>query len=224
MLARLAIPIGLLVGIMVATVAIALVVAFAPDPAAERPPGPAVPGQTVLPAGSDSPVPTSATDGTGGSPGTPPPPAGDAPFHVGEAAPALRVPQLGGGTIDLAALRGRPVWIEFMAGWCPSCRDEFPLMNGYAARFADEGLVVVAIDVREDEGKVAASMSQLAPIFPVGIDESGETAAAWAVAGLPTHFFVDQDGIVRDGAVGGIGPDLMAAGLERIMPGVTVTP
>jgi len=116
------------------------------------------------------------------------------------------------------------VWVEFMASWCPSCRDEFPLMNGYAARYADEGLVVVAIDVREDEGRAAALVSQLAPAFPIGLDGSGEAAEAWAVAGLPTHFFIDASGIVRDGAIGGIGPDVMAAALERIMPGVTVTP
>jgi len=227
MLARLAIPLGLLAGIMAATVAVALLVALAPEPTPTWSPEPTSPGQTALPAGPEAPAQTPSPGDTGGprgSPGTALPPAGGAPFHVGEAAPQLRVPQLGGGTIDLAALRGRPVWVEFMASWCPSCRDEFPLMNGYAARYADEGLVVVAIDVREDEGRAAALVSQLAPAFPIGLDGSGEAAEAWAVAGLPTHFFIDASGIVRDGAIGGIGPDVMAAALERIMPGVTVTP
>jgi hypothetical protein len=38
------------------------------------------------------------------------------------------------------------------------------------------------------------------------------------------HFWIDKDGIVRDGALGGIGPDVMARGLTSIMPGVDVTP
>jgi thiol-disulfide isomerase/thioredoxin len=223
MFARLAIPLGLLAGIVVATVAVALVVIVAPDPAPARSSAPTVPA-TAAPASPGASNSSPSAGGSGIAPANPSPSAGGGPFHVGEAAPPLRLPQLGGGTIDLAALRGRPVWIEFMASWCPSCRDEFPLMNGYAARFADEGLVVLAIDVREDEGTVAAFANQVAPAFPIGLDESGEAATSWAVAGLPTHFFVDRDGIVRDGAVGGIGPDLMAAGLERIMPGVTVTP
>jgi thiol-disulfide isomerase/thioredoxin len=225
MFARLAIPLGLLAGIVVATVAVALVVAIAPDAAPARSPAPPTPpGGTALPAGSGAPTATPSTGGPDGSPGTPVPSAGSGPFHVGEPAPPLRVPQLGGGTIDLAVLRGRPVWIEFMASWCPSCRDEFPLMNGYAARFADQGLVVLAIDVREDEGTVAALANQLGPVFPMGLDTDGSAASAWAVAGLPTHFFIDADGVVRDGAVGGIGPDVMASALEKIMPGVTVSP
>jgi hypothetical protein len=35
---------------------------------------------------------------------------------------------------------------------------------------------------------------------------------------------MDQAGIVRDGALGGIGADVMARGLQSILPGVTVTP
>ena len=41
---------------------------------------------------------------------------------------------------------------------------------------------------------------------------------------LPVHFWIDAEGIVRDGALGGIGPDVMATGLETILPGVDVTP
>jgi thiol-disulfide isomerase/thioredoxin len=44
------------------------------------------------------------------------------------------VPQVGGGEIDLASLRGKPVWVNFMATWCPSCQDELPAMAGFAAR------------------------------------------------------------------------------------------
>jgi hypothetical protein len=49
-------------------------------------------------------------------------------------------------------------------------------------------------------------------------------AVAWDALALPVHSWVDKDGIVRDGALGGIGPDVLAKGLESIMPGVDVTP
>jgi thiol-disulfide isomerase/thioredoxin len=111
-----------------------------------------------------------------------------------------------------------------MATWCLSCRDEFPLVNGFAARYDKDGLVVVAVDVREDEGAVASFASQLAATFPIGLDTDGRAAATWGAIGLPTHFFVDAAGVIRYGAVGGIGPDIMATGLRTIMPGVTVTP
>jgi hypothetical protein len=41
---------------------------------------------------------------------------------------------------------------------------------------------------------------------------------------LPVHYWIDKTGIVRDGALGGIGPDVMARGVAAILPGVTVTP
>jgi thiol-disulfide isomerase/thioredoxin len=147
------------------------------------------------------------------------------PFRLlGKAAPTLTAPQVGGGSIDLAALLGKPVWVVFTGTYCPPCRDEYPIMNGFAARYADAGLVVVAIHVREGEQTVAPFVSSLNAVFPVGLDEDGSRARAWDAAALPVHYFIDAQGIVRDAALGGIGPDVMARGLRAILPGVTVTP
>jgi thiol-disulfide isomerase/thioredoxin len=165
-------------------------------------------------------VPTSA-----GPSSTPLPSPGDAAaFHIGEPAPALVVPRVGGGTIDLAMLRGKPVWVNFMGTYCPPCRDEFPQMNSFHVRYAEQGLIVIAIDVREDEATIAAFAEELNATFPIGLDLDGEAARAWDAIVLPIHFWVDAEGIIRDGALGGIGPDIMASGLRTIMPGVDVTP
>jgi cytochrome c biogenesis protein CcmG/thiol:disulfide interchange protein DsbE len=149
---------------------------------------------------------------------------GEALFHVGEAAPPLVVPQVGGGEIDLAKLDGQAVWINFMQTTCPPCVDEFPLMSGFAARYADAGLVVVAVDIREDEGTVAAFAQSLNATFPIGLDTDGAAQVAWDALALPIHFWVDRDGIIRAGALGGIGPDIMAENLSTILPGVDVSP
>ncbi|MBI2762508.1 MAG: TlpA family protein disulfide reductase [Chloroflexi bacterium] len=149
---------------------------------------------------------------------------GTVAFHVGEVAPALSVPQLGGGQIDLANLQGRPVWIYFVQTTCPTCVDEFPLMNGFAARYADAGLVVIAIDVREDESLVLSFVNSLNALFPIGLDADGAAAGRWDAGVLPVHFWVDRDGIIRAGALGGIGPDVMARNLATILPGIDVTP
>lgn len=134
------------------------------------------------------------------------------------------MPQVGGGTIDLANLKGQPVWVNFMATNCPPCVDEFPLMNGFAARYGDDGLVILAIDVKEEEGTVAAFANELDATFPMGLDTDGAAQAAWDATALPVHFWVDTDGVVRDGAQGGIGSDIMARGVGTILPDVEVTP
>lgn len=219
---RLSIVAGLLVGVAVATALIAGVVAFAPEPVVPGTPPPSI----AIPSASPSASPTApAASGAATASSTPAPSTGGRSlFHVGEPAPALVVPQVGGGTIDLAALRGKPVWVNFMATWCPPCQDEFPLMNGFAARYAKDGLVVLAIDVKEEEGVVASFAQRLGAIFPLGLDLDGRAAQTWGAIALPVHFWVDADGIVRDGSLGGIGPDIMASGLETILPGVDVQP
>ena len=126
--------------------------------------------------------------------------------------------------IDLANLRGKPVWVNFMGTDCPECHDEFPLMSGYANRLAGTGLVVIAIAVKEDEGVVAAFAELTGATFPLGLDADGSAAARWDAVVLPVHFWIDKDGIIRDGALGGIGPDIMARALGKILPGVEVTP
>jgi peroxiredoxin len=217
---------GLLAGILVAAGVLAAFVLVGPDPVGLRP----TPSPTLVAVASPSPspsaVPSSSLSATASASSAAPSgsAATQAGFHVGEQAPALVVAQLGGGTIDLAALRGKPVWVNFMQTSSPECVDEFPLMNSFKARYSDTGLVVIAVDIREDEGTVANFAERLGATFPFGLDTDGKAQQAWGTSALPIHFWIDKDGIVRAGALGGIGGDVMADGLRTVMPGVTITP
>ena len=218
---------GLIAGILVAAGILAAFVFVGPDPIGLRP----APAPTLVPPSAAAASPSaiaSVGPSTGpsasavGSPGGSTDPG--AAFHIGQPAPVLVVPQLGGGTIDLVNLRGKAVWLNFMQTTCPECVDEFPLMNGFAARYGDKGLVVIAVDIREDEGTVATFVQQMKAKFPVGLDTDGKAQQTWGTYALPIHFWIDKEGIVRDGALGGVNADTMAAGLQKILPGVTVTP
>jgi thiol-disulfide isomerase/thioredoxin len=223
----LAIGIGAAVGIGVALVVLTPVPTVRVSPSPSPAPPPASPsastavGASAIPAGASA-SPQALASGsapTAGASHT------TSPFPlVDRAAPPLSAPQVGGGTIDLAALRGKPVWVVFTGTYCTPCRDEYALMNGFAARYADTGLVVVAIHVREGEETVAPFISSVNVAFPVGLDLDGSRARAWDAAALPVHYFIDAQGIVRDAALGGQGPVAMARGLQAILPGVTVTP
>jgi thiol-disulfide isomerase/thioredoxin len=222
-----AIALGLVAGLVAGGLLVGGAIALAPGPAA---PSVAPQPSASLPpeaGGSPSAAPSA------GDPATPTPdPASPEPaestlaeaFGIGEPAPPLVLPLVGGETVDLAQYRGSPVWVNFMATWCPPCRDELPLMVGFGARYEDTGLVILAVDVKEDEAAVQAFFQDLGIFFPVGLDTDGTAQAAWGAVALPVHFWVDADGIVRDGALGGIGPDVMAQGLGSILPGVSVTP
>ena len=221
---RFAIAAGLLAGVGVAAVLLVGLLALAPEPDSPATPAPSIAQASSSAAASSgapaasSAAPSSSAASSSASAST------TSGFHVGEPAPALVVPQVGGGTIDLASLKGKPVWVNFMATWCPPCQDEFPLMSGFAARYASTGLVVLAVDIREDEGTVASFAQRLNAVFPLGLDIDGKASQRWGAVALPVHFWIDAQGIVRDGAAGGIGPDAMVRGLESILPGVDVTP
>jgi thiol-disulfide isomerase/thioredoxin len=218
---RLSIVAGLVTGLATGALVIGGILAFAPEPVPVATPAP----QASL--GVASPVASaSASAGSSAVPSGPVPSSSGGTaglFHVGEIAPPLVVPQVGGGTIDIANLRGKPVWVNFMGTYCPPCQDEFPLMNGFAARYASTGLVILAIDVKEDEGMVAAFADRLNATFPLGLDTDGAASKRWDAIALPVHFWIDKDGVIRDGGLGGIGPDVMARGLSTILPGVKVT-
>lgn len=230
---RLSIVAGLLTGVAVAVLLMAGVFALAPEPAMPSA-TPTLP--SAAPSGSAATVASASTSPAISSPaiasptaspvasGSPEPSRTAGLLHVGEPAPALTVPQVGGGTIDLASLRGKPVWVNFMATWCPSCKDEFPLMNGYATQLAEDGLVVIAIDVKEEEGLVAAFAESLGATFPLGLDVDGRVAETWDAVALPVHFWIDADGVIRDASLGEIGPDVMVRGLRAILPGVDIEP
>jgi cytochrome c biogenesis protein CcmG/thiol:disulfide interchange protein DsbE len=209
---------GLVAGLVAAVLFFAALVALAPETG-----GPLTPPPSLEPSPSPS-APAPSPDGSGPSPS--PSGAGSslaAEFMIGQPAPPLQVAQLGGGTIDLASLQGKPVWVEFMATWCPSCREELPRMADLAARYQDTGLVILVIDVREDESTVGSFMSSLGLDLPVGLDTDGSALAAWRGLALPVHYWVDATGTIRAGAVGALPPDEMAADLGTILPGVDVT-
>ena len=222
---RLSIIAGLLAGVAAAALVIGGILVLAPEPGAAATPPPQ-PSVSLGPQPTPSPTPAATAAGSGEpSPSGSAAPSRDAAaFHVGEPAPALVVPQVGGGVIDLANLKGRPVWVNFMGTYCPPCVDEFPIMSRFATRHSDDQLVVIAIDVKEDEGTVAAFAQRLGAAFPLGLDADGSAALRWDAMALPVHFWIDKDGVIRDGALGGIGPDIMARGLRTIMPGVDVQP
>lgn len=202
-----------------AAVALLLLIAFAmfvPAPAGEEPstsPSDGVaasPGASAGPSLEPSPTPRSSLIVAG--------------FHIGQPAPALKVPQLGGGEIDLASLAGQAVWINFMATYATPSRAEFALLNDFAARYADTGLVIIAIDVREDEDTASAFALDTSAAFPIGLDVDGAAQATWEAPVLPVHFWIDAAGVIKAGALGPIGGDVMAANLQTILPGVEVTP
>lgn len=113
------------------------------------------------------------------------------------AAPALTLPLLDGGDLDLASLRGRVVLLNFWASWCAPCRREMPSMSRLAEQLADQPFRIVAVNVGESKEEVRAFLETTPLNFPIVFDPLVETASSWGVPGLPYSCLIDPEGRLR---------------------------
>jgi peroxiredoxin len=107
-----------------------------------------------------------------------------------------------GKTFKLSEHRGKVVFVNFWATWCPPCREEMPAMEKLWRRYQDKGLVVVAVSVDRDPLVVRPFVKEKRFTFPVVLDPKMETAHAYGVRALPASFFVDRKGYMSLLALG----------------------
>ncbi len=131
----------------------------------------------------------------------------------------FQLKDLDGLPVRLADLRGRAVWINFWASWCPPCQSETPVLRDLAERYADRGLVVVGVSVQEtnaDDVRAYAERYQLG--YTVAPDLSGDIFRLYRLYGLPTQFFVGADGVIRSVILAPLDEASAAAQIEAILP------
>lgn len=141
---------------------------------------------------------------------------------VGKEAPDFRLLGLDGQPVQLSDYRGRPVWVTFWASWCPPCRAENPDIQAAYEQYRDAGLVILAIDIGEDPGTVGAYVERTGLTFTIALDRDTEVAAAYRIAGIPTHYFIDADGILRDWRIGSMGKKAIERKVQAIMSPASV--
>jgi cytochrome c biogenesis protein CcmG/thiol:disulfide interchange protein DsbE len=132
-------------------------------------------------------------------------------YPPGTPAPPLRLPGLDGGTVDLAALRGRPVVVNFWATWCPPCLREFPRLRKAAAAHRNDHLAVVGVLSRDTPAVARDFVRAHGGTWPIGLDPSAATADRWGAVGLPHTWFVRRDGTLASHQLG----ELTQASLDR---------
>ncbi len=130
---------------------------------------------------------------------------------------SARVTDLDGNPLTIADLRGRPVWVIFWATWCPPCQAETPDIQRIWEEYRDDGLAIVAVDVQEPAEAVADYARTYGLTYPIGVDVTAEVMKAYAVFGLPTHYFIGREGTVRDRYFGPLQLDQMRERIEAIM-------
>jgi len=110
----------------------------------------------------------------------------------GQTAPNFQLLLEDGRHINLAALQGQPVLLNFWATWCGPCRLEMPEIVRATATNAD--LVVLAINVQEEMAQIQPFAEEFQMTLPVVRDTDGALRNLYEVRGMPTSVFIDREG------------------------------
>jgi len=144
---------------------------------------------------------------------------GDAPptLAKGEPTPAFTLAALTGAPVAFPAdLAGQVVAVRFWADWCPFCEGEMRTLEPVYRAYRNQGLRLLAINVRQNRETAAAFIAPLGISYEVLLDTDGAVARAYGVSGLPTTFFLDRQGRLAARILGESTPEVF----ERVIKGL----
>ena len=132
---------------------------------------------------------------------------------------------LDGNPVRLADLRGKVVWLNFFASWCPPCQQETPILRSLSDTYRHRGLEVVGISVQETTAAdVKAYADRYRLGYTIGFDGSGNVLREYRVFALPTQFFIDTTGLIQQVVSGPVDEQGARALIESMLPAASPAP
>ncbi len=115
----------------------------------------------------------------------------------------------------LSDYRGKTVVLNWYASWCGPCRAELPDFEA-AYRELDGEVVVLAVNLQESREKAVDMLRTTGATFPAVLDTDGAIANHYGVRGMPTTFFIDRLGILRNSGQGRVTEDALNGELAKL--------
>lgn len=112
-------------------------------------------------------------------------------------APDFVLKDLSGNKLRLSDLKGKVVFLNFFAHWCPPCRSEMPSMQALYGKLKGKNFEMVAVAVESSPKNDAESLVRSGGYtFRVLLDSNGAVAEKYGVRGIPATFVIDKKGRV----------------------------
>ena len=100
-------------------------------------------------------------------------------------------------SFDLKSHEGKVVVVDFWASWCVPCRRSFPWLNAMHQKYADEGLVIIGVNLDAERSEAMKFLEEFPAEFSIFYDESKDLAREFGVVAMPSSFVIGRDGQIR---------------------------
>ncbi|MGH4052192.1 MAG: TlpA family protein disulfide reductase [Clostridium sp.] len=131
-------------------------------------------------------------------------------------APDFKLKDLDGKELTLSDLKGKKVFLNFWATWCPPCKSEMPEIQKLYEETKDTDLVIVAVDIGEPLSEVKSFTSENKYTFKVLLDSDQSVAAKYEISSIPTSYFIDEDGNIISKFIGAMNIDKMKSYIKNL--------
>ncbi|MBN2077115.1 MAG: redoxin domain-containing protein [Dehalococcoidales bacterium] len=123
-------------------------------------------------------------------------------LSIGSKAPDFELYDLDEGVHKLSDYKGAPVLLNFWATWCGPCRNEMPHLEEVYEEWKDDDLTFFAVNIGESSTDVVSFLDYFGFTMPVLLDSAKTVSRRYGVSGIPTTYFIDEDGIIQNKVVG----------------------
>ena len=135
---------------------------------------------------------------------------------TGQKALDFTLTDLDGKKVSLKDLKGKNVYINFWATWCPWCIKELPDIEKVYQEYKDKDLVVLAVDIGEDKATVKNFITRNSYNFKVLLDTDQSVAQAYGISSIPVSIFIDKDGNIASKRVGALSEEEMQSYVKQL--------
>jgi cytochrome c biogenesis protein CcmG/thiol:disulfide interchange protein DsbE len=136
-------------------------------------------------------------------------------MNIGTKAPMFKIKRLDTGeVIDMQALLGKPVVLNFWATWCGPCKLEHPVLNWAAKNYPD--VTFLGVVVESEEEATRKWLLEHGEGFPQLYDPKSTVAVDYGITGVPETYFIDKAGTIKSKYANPIDMNTMVARLAEI--------
>lgn len=96
--------------------------------------------------------------------------------------------------LDLGQYKGKVVVVDFWASWCVPCRRSFPWLNEMRAKYGEQGLVIIGVNVDAERADADKFLAEIPASFGMVYDPKGDLATLHRVSAMPTSLVFDRTG------------------------------